>query len=372
MAKMAGQRTIYVRKSLHSVSTRELTSLTAGYHPPLRGPLFRGWPTVSCWNYSPEYRINLWARRLHVTAIGILAHVVYLQNFSRTWPAISLTSLPFLASCVLVVISHFVSFSHFSERARDPRHAYGGGYGAKKMGSAGRGGRQMAPEDTFLDVATFFGLCVWLVPFYLFLSLSANDNVLPSAGMSLRLSPSSPANDLLSADSTSSSSSSQLPHDLTNSRTHSLLRTALSSAFSHLPSTLRGSPRSSAQREGLIAAPTSLPSSPAFEKPRYGFGDGARTPPPMSPGSGGPTWNGVPSPLGNDARRASFKLSMPPRRNTEGNIAAHGHRRVASASVPGHVYGGEVERRVEELERKVSPPPLAGSSPVGLVKRKAV
>jgi hypothetical protein len=36
-------------------------------------------------------------------------------------------------------------------------------------------------EDvSFGDVATFFGICVWLLPFYLFLSLSANDNVLPS------------------------------------------------------------------------------------------------------------------------------------------------------------------------------------------------
>lgn len=35
-----------------------------------------------------------------------------------------------------------------------------------------------------MDIATFFGICVWLVPFYLFLSLSANDNVLPSAGTS--------------------------------------------------------------------------------------------------------------------------------------------------------------------------------------------
>lgn len=35
-----------------------------------------------------------------------------------------------------------------------------------------------------MDIATYFGICVWLVPFYLFLSLSANDNVLPSAGTS--------------------------------------------------------------------------------------------------------------------------------------------------------------------------------------------
>lgn len=31
-------------------------------------------------------------------------------------------------------------------------------------------------------VASYFGLCVWLVPFALFVSLSAGDNVLPTMG----------------------------------------------------------------------------------------------------------------------------------------------------------------------------------------------
>lgn len=35
---------------------------------------------------------------------------------------------------------------------------------------------------TFTEVASYFGLCVWLVPFALFVSLSAGDNVLPSMG----------------------------------------------------------------------------------------------------------------------------------------------------------------------------------------------
>ena len=36
-------------------------------------------------------------------------------------------------------------------------------------------------------MATFFGLCVWLTPLFLFLSLSANDNTLPTAGELPRL-----------------------------------------------------------------------------------------------------------------------------------------------------------------------------------------
>jgi hypothetical protein len=36
----------------------------------------------------------------------------------------------------------------------------------------------------FAEVATFFGLCVWLVPFMFFVSLTANDQTLPT-GQSL-------------------------------------------------------------------------------------------------------------------------------------------------------------------------------------------
>lgn len=40
------------------------------------------------------------------------------------------------------------------------------------------------PSDipTFTEIASYFGLCVWLVPFALFVSLSASDNVLPTIG----------------------------------------------------------------------------------------------------------------------------------------------------------------------------------------------
>jgi hypothetical protein len=41
------------------------------------------------------------------------------------------------------------------------------------------------PDDmppTFTEVASYFGLCVWLVPFALFVSLSAGEYVLPSMG----------------------------------------------------------------------------------------------------------------------------------------------------------------------------------------------
>jgi len=41
-----------------------------------------------------------------------------------------------------------------------------------------------SPDDvpTFTEIASYFGLCVWLIPFALFVSLSASDNVLPTMG----------------------------------------------------------------------------------------------------------------------------------------------------------------------------------------------
>ena len=117
------------------------------------------------------------------TAFSIFSHLIYLQNFSSSWPYISLTSLKFLASCVLVVADHFTWFFHFVQRAQEqkkwkgPKYRYG-------SASAPKGSGYAAGEETFMDIAAFFAVCVWFVPLFLFLSLSANDNALPSLSMS--------------------------------------------------------------------------------------------------------------------------------------------------------------------------------------------
>ncbi|GAA5810316.1 hypothetical protein MFLAVUS_003737 [Mucor flavus] len=78
-------------------------------------------------------------------------HVVYSLNL-KTFPFISLTSVPFVGSCILVFANHFLWFRYFTTHYRP-----------------------------FMDIAAFFGLCVWLVPFAYFISLSANDNALPTS-----------------------------------------------------------------------------------------------------------------------------------------------------------------------------------------------
>jgi len=127
-----------------------------------------------------------------------------LQNFSRTWPSISLTSPAFIASCILVIVSHFASFNYFSERTRGSNYGYNS-YNRSGNGRWNAHAGHNGKDDTFLDVATYFGVCVWLcpctsfaetfgaerkadfasLPVFLFLSLSANDNVLPSASTCL-------------------------------------------------------------------------------------------------------------------------------------------------------------------------------------------
>lgn len=108
---------------------------------------------------------------------SMTAHVVYLTNFTSQWPFISLTSIKFLASCCMVVADHFLWFFHFAEKAheaktrRAPRYRYGA-----------NANKQQVETPSFMDVAAFFAICVWLVPLFLFLSLSANDNVLPQQG----------------------------------------------------------------------------------------------------------------------------------------------------------------------------------------------
>ncbi|KAF9934554.1 erv26 super protein [Modicella reniformis] len=77
-------------------------------------------------------------------------HAVYSLNLAN-FPYINLLSVPFILSCVLVLVDHFMWFQYFA------RHYY-----------------------SFMSIASFFGICVWMVPFVYFISLSANDNALPS------------------------------------------------------------------------------------------------------------------------------------------------------------------------------------------------
>ncbi|KAF8195645.1 transmembrane adaptor Erv26-domain-containing protein [Mycena galopus ATCC 62051] len=116
-------------------------------------------------------------------AFSIFCHIVYLQNFAHTWPLISLTSLSFIGSCVLVIADHFLWFFHFAKLSQDARH---------NRTHSFRGAPPPKGVAGFTEIATFFGICVWAAPLFLFLSLSANDNALPVTGAAPDGAPAAP------------------------------------------------------------------------------------------------------------------------------------------------------------------------------------
>ncbi|CAF9923215.1 MAG: hypothetical protein GOMPHAMPRED_002773 [Gomphillus americanus] len=112
-------------------------------------------------------RLPLW-----LSALSIGSHVLYLQNL-RFFPIVRLTDPVFIASCVLVLVNHYFWFQHFSNPPGDPY-------------------RWPITYPSFTEIASFFFLQIWLVPFALFVSLSAGENILPSMGSEYATDPTSP------------------------------------------------------------------------------------------------------------------------------------------------------------------------------------
>ncbi|KAI8458732.1 transmembrane adaptor Erv26-domain-containing protein, partial [Phakopsora pachyrhizi] len=240
---------------------------------------------------------------LPLVALGVFSHLVYLTNFNKiSWPSISLTSGSFILSCGLVVIDHFAWFFYFAERIRSSAlnnhsiHYYRAQLSntdslASRSWSRGDGNRQGATQLTFWDITTFFALCVWLVPFFLFLSLSASDNVLPNSVVS----PSSSMPTLSAQPPTPTNESQELTYDhhqlLNNSSSKLLLNPVRQPGKSFLKSILTnflgslprvnhsssGGRTSSRPNEGLISP--SVPSSPSFNAPLTHINHPSHSPP---------------------------------------------------------------------------------------------
>lgn len=108
-----------------------------------------------------------------LSLLTVISHLVYASNLRR-FPIVRLSDPLFILSCLLVGLNHWLWFRHFSQPLPPP----------PRNASTWRQPYQTRVEDmpTFTEVASYFGLCVWLVPFALFVSLSAGENVLPSMG----------------------------------------------------------------------------------------------------------------------------------------------------------------------------------------------
>eukprot|EP00099_Drosophila_melanogaster_P008435 NP_001261152.1 uncharacterized protein Dmel_CG3500, isoform B [Drosophila melanogaster] len=81
---------------------------------------------------------------------GLVAQGFHLGIMSG-FPFVRLLSLPLLGSLAMLVVNHFLAFQHF-----------------------------VTVYVPFTQVLAYFTICMWIVPFALFVSLSANDSVLPT------------------------------------------------------------------------------------------------------------------------------------------------------------------------------------------------
>lgn len=109
----------------------------------------------------------------YLVLLSLASHGIYYMNL-QSFPVIQLTSGRFISACVLVFINHYLWFRTFGRMQQERK------------------------QVSFGQVASFFGICVWLVPFSLFVSLSAGDNMLPS--MSTPATPSVNSADAQSYD----------------------------------------------------------------------------------------------------------------------------------------------------------------------------
>ena len=101
-----------------------------------------------------------------LTLFAIFSHIIYLQNLKK-FPFINLSSPNFILSCILVVTNHYLWFQYFNKVEIPPQFRFNPNYIPER-------------RATFTEVASFFGICIWFVPFALFVSLSAGDYVLPT------------------------------------------------------------------------------------------------------------------------------------------------------------------------------------------------
>ncbi|AET39888.1 Svp26p Ecym_5106 [Eremothecium cymbalariae DBVPG len=100
-----------------------------------------------------------------LTCFSIGSYVVYYQNLRR-FPFVSLTSPTFVCSCVLVFMNHYFWLRYFNNTDISLQSRVDPNYVPKR-------------RATFVEVTSFFGICIWFIPFALFVSLSAGDNMLP-------------------------------------------------------------------------------------------------------------------------------------------------------------------------------------------------
>ncbi|XP_050359760.1 protein TEX261 [Nymphalis io] len=88
----------------------------------------------------------------YLNVIGLFQQLLY-GLLLKDFPVVRVSSVPFVTAVLNLILHHYLAIKYF-----------GSVYYA------------------FSEVLAYFTLCLWIVPFALFVSLSANDYVLPTTG----------------------------------------------------------------------------------------------------------------------------------------------------------------------------------------------
>ncbi|EMR08870.1 hypothetical protein PNEG_02655 [Pneumocystis murina B123] len=101
------------------------------------------------------------------TLFSILLHIIYFINL-RSFPCISVSSYQFITAIIFTVLNNLLWIWHF--------RSY---FGLLLTYSSVYVHKKDTKDYTLGQIASFFAICIWLIPFSLFVSLPAGDNILP-------------------------------------------------------------------------------------------------------------------------------------------------------------------------------------------------
>lgn len=114
-----------------------------------------------------------------MNACGILAHLTHLLILN-SFPVVVLSSPQFLLAIVMLVVNHYLAFSYFGSVYHPFSEVSYQYYCTHACFLFKLLVTYYSLYYFFKQVIGYFTLCLWLVPFALFVSLSANENVLPT------------------------------------------------------------------------------------------------------------------------------------------------------------------------------------------------
>lgn len=113
---------------------------------------------------------------LVLTLFSIASCYVYYLNL-RNFPNVQLSNPIFILSCLLALLNHYLWFQHFANPYVPSIE--------ERLNSH----FELPHYPSFTEVASFFGVCIWLIPFSLFISISSNEGQLPLSAYDLRADP---------------------------------------------------------------------------------------------------------------------------------------------------------------------------------------